>query len=130
MLAPYGAGPDSCGDRSEARVGILGAGKRSLLSQTLAKPQAYALHHGRERRPMVEVVADRSGLYRVAWPDGEYSPPANLTRCRDAARAWAEHVVATADRKRGGARRLKSLANFLWSSSLVRSGENHGGNHG
>jgi hypothetical protein len=59
-------------------------------------------------------------LWRIRWPDGSSSDITNLSRAKDAARAWAEHQVATEDRKTNAARRLKSLDNFLWSSSLVR----------
>jgi hypothetical protein len=44
---------------------------------------------------------------------------ANLTRCKAAAREWAERNVVLEDRKTSAARRLKSLDNFWWSSSCV-----------
>src|SRR5262249_40978472 len=82
----------------------------------------YSLHHGRSRAARVRVVADvRSRLYRIAWPDIGLSAPANLARCRDAAREWAEHEFLINHRKMGGARRLKSLDNFWWSSSPIAS---------
>jgi len=36
------------------------------------------------------LVQDRqwSHLYRIHWPDGVISAPANLTRCKDAIRNW------------------------------------------
>ena len=36
------------------------------------------------------LVQDRrwSHLYRIQWPDGLISAPANLTRCKDAIRNW------------------------------------------
>jgi len=79
---------------------------------------------------MVEIVPDGSGLWRIAWPDNGLSAPVNLTRAKDAARAWAEHVIAIEDRKRSGARRLKSLSNFSWSSSPVRQNGKYGGELG
>lgn len=66
-----------------------------------------------------EVVSDPSGLYRVRWPDGKLSDIANLSRCCDAAREYAEKMTML-DRKMPVARRLKSLGNFWWSPSLVR----------
>jgi hypothetical protein len=67
-------------------------------------------------------VADHSSpLYRIDWPDIGLSAPANLTRCKDAARQWAERKVLTEDRKNTAGRRLKSLDNFWWSASLVRA---------
>jgi hypothetical protein len=61
-----------------------------------------------------------SSLYRIAWPDIGLSPLANLTRCMDAARQWAEQKVLTEDRKNTAGRRLKSLDNFTWSASPAR----------
>jgi hypothetical protein len=82
---------------------------------------SWSLHQGRSRTPLLHVVPDDgSALWRVAWPDVGPSPAANLTRCKDAARQWAEHKAATEDRKRGGARRLKSLNIFSWSAPYVR----------
>jgi hypothetical protein len=47
----------------------------------------------RSARGMIEVLPDEApGLWRVHWPDGVISPTANLSRCRDAARAWCEQV--------------------------------------
>jgi hypothetical protein len=44
---------------------------------------------------------------------------ANLTRCKSAAREWAERKVVIEDQKTNTARRLKSLDNFSWSSSYI-----------
>jgi hypothetical protein len=80
----------------------------------------YSLHRGRSRRALVRVVPDyQTALYRIAWPDIGVSGTANLTRCKDAAREWAEREAMTEDRKTNAARRLKSLHNFWWSSSYV-----------
>jgi len=57
---------------------------------------------------------------RIEWPDIGLSDLANLTRCKDAALAWAEQQVAAEHRNLSVAQRLKSLKNFQWSSSLVR----------
>lgn len=83
---------------------------------------AYSLHRAGSIKSLVEIVPDeRTGLYRVVWPDIGLSPPANLSRCKDAAIEWAEHqAVKIRDRKRSGARILKSLNNFWWSQSPVR----------
>jgi hypothetical protein len=63
---------------------------------------------------------ERSQLYRIAWPDTGFSPPANLARCMDAAAAWAERSFIAEHRNLCVARRLKSL-NFFWrSASPVR----------
>jgi len=81
---------------------------------------AYSLHRGRSRTPLVTVVRDeQSTLYRILWPDIGVSPPANLTRCKAAARDWAERSFLTEHRKLSGARRLKSLNKFWWSASPI-----------
>lgn len=82
--------------------------------------KVWSLHRGRSRKAIVRVVPDAdSPRYRIAWPDG-LSPPANLTRCKDAARQWAERKVLTEDRKNTAGRRLKLLENFSWSASPIR----------
>lgn len=85
-----------------------------------AAPQAFSLRHG--SRTLIEIVEDHeSGLYRIAWPDIGLSAPANLTRCMQAARDWAERSFVTDHREISVARRLKSLNNFSWSASPLRS---------
>ena len=62
--------------------------------------KVWSLHHGRSRKAIVRVVPDpHFPLYRIAWPDIGLSPPANLARCMDAARHWAERQVLIEDRK-------------------------------
>ena len=54
--------------------------------------RTHRLNYGRARRLVVEVVPDGTlpAMFRVRWPNADVSPPANLARCMDAARAWAE----------------------------------------
>ena len=81
----------------------------------------WSLHQGRSCKPLVWVVpGDVSPLYRIDWPDLGLSSPANITRCKDAARQWAEQRALTEGRKNNAARRLKSLDNFWWLASPVR----------
>lgn len=82
----------------------------------------YSLHRGRSRRTLVRVFPCGS-LFRIEWPDGVFSDPANLTRCKDAAREWSEHRALLEDRKSNAARRLNSLNNFWWSLSDVTRNE-------
>jgi hypothetical protein len=79
----------------------------------------FSLYRGRSRRVLARVVSNRSGLFRIAWPDIGLSDLANLTRCKAAAREWAERKAILEDRKSNAARRLKSLDNFWWSSSYI-----------
>ena len=81
----------------------------------------HSLHRGRSTKSLVDVVPDNeTGLYRIAWPDIGLSPPANLSRCKDAAWQWAQRLLLTDHRNLSVARRLKSLNNLKWSSSPVR----------
>jgi hypothetical protein len=130
------AGPDSasiitntCPRRDKENPGTAGRRHRAKgkiameeirRSDSVCKhPKIYSLHRGRSRRPLVRVVSDSCGLYRVEWPDIGLSDLANLTRCKAAAREWAERRAILEDRKSNAARRLKSLDKFWWSSSCV-----------
>jgi hypothetical protein len=80
----------------------------------------YRLHRGRSKKPILVLVADSQlGLWRISWPDIGLSDITNLTRAKAAALEWAQQKAVTEDRKRSGARRLKSLNNFSWSSSYI-----------
>jgi hypothetical protein len=83
----------------------------------------HRLHCGRSKKPIVKIIPDSSGLYRVAWPDIGPSDLANLTRCKQAALEWAEKNIVTEQRNLSVAQRLKSLDNFSWSASPVRSNQ-------
>ena len=83
--------------------------------------EVHRLHRGRSCTPLVEIVPDDTWprLYRIQWPDIALSSPANLSRCCDAARAWAESEFLKDHRKNGAARSLKSLNDFSWSSRRI-----------
>jgi hypothetical protein len=81
-------------------------------------PVIYSLHRGRSLRALVCVIP-AGELYRIAWPDGTLSWPANLTRCKAAAIEWAEQNAMTKHRNLSVAQRLKLLANFSWSWTYV-----------
>jgi hypothetical protein len=88
-------------------------------AKDLALPYpTYSLHRGRSQCTVVKIIPD-APLYRIEWPDIGLSDHANLTRCKQAAREWAERNAVTKDRKSNAARRLKSLNNFWWLSSYV-----------
>ena len=89
----------------------------------------HCLHCGRSKKPIVKIIPDSSGLYRVVWPDIGLSDIANLTRCKQAALEWAEKAAQPRDRKTSVARHLKSLDNFWWLASPVvahTTGMGHG----
>ena len=121
-----GTGPP--GNETAAPTGIESGGREKEIKDdgrpsksSNSHPQVWSLHRGRSRASVVRVVRDdASQLFRIAWPDIGLSASANLTRCKDAAREWAESAFLTEHRKKSGARRLKSLDNFSWSSSPVR----------
>jgi hypothetical protein len=81
----------------------------------------YSLYRGRSRKVLVRIIPDGQ-LYRIEWPDIGLSDLVNLTRAKAAALEWAERR-AMEDRKLPVARRLKSLDNFWWSSSPIRSNQ-------
>jgi hypothetical protein len=117
LQAGFGGGLLSCGPSPS-----FSAIKFSIGDFQVAK--IHSLHRGRSKRVIVRIVPDPlTGLYRIEWPDIGLSDLANLTRCKSAAREWAERKVVTEDRKTNAARRLKSLDNFWWASSYVAQNE-------
>ena len=58
--------------------------------------RGVCLHLGRRATPILTLVADATypHLYRVQYPDGWLSPPANLTRAKDAAYGHARYLLA------------------------------------
>jgi hypothetical protein len=68
------------------------SGQDGIDREAITEPKICHLHFGGARTPLVTVVPDRDwpGMYRVHWPDRGVSPMANLTRCREAARRFAE----------------------------------------
>ena len=89
--------------------------------------KVWSLHRGRSRNTIVRVEPDAdSPLYRVLWSNIGPSPIANLTRCKDAALEWAERNAVTKHRNLSVAQRLKSLNNFWWWSSPMRSADGGG----
>ena len=83
----------------------------------------HTLYRGRSRHPIVRVIPD-GVLYRIEWPDIGLSDVTNLTRAKAAALEWAQQKAVTEGRNLSVAQRLKSLDNFVWVSSLVRSAAN------
>ena len=57
--------------------------------------RGLALHWGRRTKPVLTLVADETypHLYRIRYPDGWMSPPANLTSAKDAAYDHARHLL-------------------------------------
>ena len=53
------------------------------------------LHLGTRKKPVLTLEADATYpyLYRVVYPDGWTSPPANLTRAKDAAYWHARYLL-------------------------------------
>jgi hypothetical protein len=128
MLYKNGAGPAAAETTSKAPDVVGGDERDKYISKPSGEcSQAWALYQGRSRTPLLRVVPDSgSPLYRVAWPDIGLSPTANLTRCLNAARDWAEWQFVAEHRNLGAARRLNSLNNFSWSASPMRQ---NGGGH-
>ena len=57
--------------------------------------RGLALHLGLRKQAVLQLVADATyaGLYRIQYPDGWTSTPANLTRAKDAAYGHARHLL-------------------------------------
>src|SRR5262249_35437243 len=89
---------------------------RKLFVPTIS----YRLHYGQSQTPVLEIIPDPTGLYRIAWPDSGLSDLANLTRCKQAALEWAAHQRMANGSNLSVAQRLKSLKNFSWSASYIR----------
>src|SRR5262249_30495890 len=63
-----------------------------ISHRPLGRQINFDLHYGRSRTPLARIVpdADWSGMFRIAWPDGQRSDMVNLDRAKDAAAAIAE----------------------------------------
>jgi hypothetical protein len=58
--------------------------------------RGLSLHLGRSPKPTLTLLPDayHSHLYRIQYPSGWTSTPANLTRAKDAAYGHARHLLA------------------------------------
>jgi hypothetical protein len=67
---------------------------------------------GRRKTPVLTLVADETykHLYRVQYPNGWTSSPANLTRARDAAYGHARHLLGG---QTGDVARVAAESGFL-----------------
>jgi hypothetical protein len=55
---------------------------------------SYRLHYGQSQTPVLEIISDPSGLYRIAWPDiglSEFSKPHSLQTGRIGMGAASAH---------------------------------------
>jgi hypothetical protein len=77
----------------------------------------WSLYYGQHRTPLALVVASAryAGMWRIAWPDGQLSDIANLTRCKDAVAAVSE---------RGPPRRDTRL--FKWEARTLAPRQREG----
>jgi hypothetical protein len=62
--------------------------------------RGLGLYLGRRHRPILTLVADETypHLYRIRYPDGWTSQPANLTRAKDAAYGHARYLLVALTR--------------------------------
>ena len=67
----------------------------TVLRQTDFNWRGFDLHWGRRRMPVRWLVADETWphLYRIRYPDGWTSEPANLTWAKDAAYGHARYLL-------------------------------------
>ena len=68
----------------------------TVLRQSDFVWRGLALHLGRRRKPVLNLVADADfpHLFRIVYPDGWTSSPANLSRAKDAAYGHARALLA------------------------------------
>jgi hypothetical protein len=73
----------------------------STVSRQTQQPR-IALYYGHARTPLALVVPDarRSGMWRIAGPDGRLSDLVNLARAKDAAAMIAERGPPARNRRR------------------------------
>ena len=64
--------------------------------------KGLALHYGKRKTPVLTLIADATypHLFRIRYPDGWTSTPANLSRAKDAAMAPQTFVGGGKPRKR------------------------------
>ena len=57
--------------------------------------RGLGLHLGRRKTPVLTLIADATypRLYRIRYPNGWTSTPANITRAKDAAYDHARHLL-------------------------------------
>jgi hypothetical protein len=87
---------DACTDESTARQP-----KRQLGSEAAKVPRdkfvwrGFSLHLGRSKKSLLTVVPDErhSHLYRIKYPDGWTSSPANITRAHDTAYGHVRYLL-------------------------------------
>jgi hypothetical protein len=73
------------------------AARQDRAPRTEFRWRGLALHHGRRKKPVLALVADIDypHLFRVRYPNGWTSAPANITRARDAAYGHARYLLGT-----------------------------------
>jgi hypothetical protein len=93
MASPDTPKPATAGAVNRLQTDRLGSAiPRFTITPTPNAQVQYCLHYGSNRRPLATVVPDAQwpGMFRIAWPDGQLSDMANLSRTKDAAMAIAE----------------------------------------
>jgi len=90
--ATYAEGAPALVPTVETPVAALRTPFRPLLEQ--------ALHYGNAQSPLVRVVPDDRGMWRMIWPDGRVFDLANLVRIKDAAEAICERGPPARNRAR------------------------------
>src|SRR5262245_17153772 len=88
----------------EAGSGAVGRLRSPQGRPSNAHPRRFnwrglSYHLGRRTRPVLTLVQDATypHLYRIRYPDGWTSSPANLSRAKDAAFGHARHLLGDSD---------------------------------
>jgi hypothetical protein len=86
------ADPEGC---SRPLRGSLGSDRTGIIARTEFRWRGLDLHLGNRRTPVLTLVADKAypHLFRIRYPDGWLSTPANISRAKDAAYGHARHLL-------------------------------------
>jgi hypothetical protein len=74
-----------CGKRGIRRLKCFLSPIFRKIGELFVPTISYRLQYGQSQTPVLEIIPDPTGLYRIAWPDIGLSDLANPTRCKRAA---------------------------------------------
>jgi hypothetical protein len=68
----------------------------TILRQTDFVWRGLNLHYGKRKKPVLTLVADATypHLFRITYPNGWTSTPANISRAKDAAYGHGRYLLA------------------------------------
>ena len=94
---PIAVGPDLPGEQlTPSRPHQAASGTITNLRRRHFRWRGLALHLGRRKQPVLTLVADDTypHLFRIRYPDGWTSTPANISRAKDATYGHAQWLLS------------------------------------